>query len=66
MGRYNILPPMVCFADDDSVLIAETVHDLQRALAEMQTDINEMRINSSQTIILVSARGLAQRTRIYT
>lgn len=49
------------FADDDSVITGETECDLQRALAEMQTDINEheMRINSNQTIILVSVRELA-------
>jgi len=62
----GILIPMIRFADD-IVLLAETEHDLQRFLAEMQTIINKykMHVNSGKTIILVCAREPTINVNIY-
>lgn len=62
----GILIPMIRFADD-IVLLAETEHDLQRALAEMQIIINKykMHTNSSKTNILVCAREPTINANIY-
>jgi len=62
----GILIPMIRFADD-IVLLAETEHDLQRALAEMQIIINkyQMLINSGKTKILVCAREPTIIANIY-
>jgi len=57
---------MIWFADD-IVLLAETEHDLQKALAEMLIIIikYQMRINSSKTKILVCAHEPTINANIY-